>query len=433
MRRRLLVIQVAGLGHGFLVEQNGGEELAGLRFRAMQSVFPALTCPVQASFRTASPPSAHGMAFNGVYSRALRKPSFWEQSSALVEGPRIWDELRAAGKTVGALFWQQSLGEDVDVLLSPAPIHKHHGGMIDDVYSQPAGLYDGLCRRVRRRFKLRSYWGPFASVESSRWIADATAEVLAMPGVAPDLLLTYLPHLDYALLRHGPSGKKTPDVFSELRALVEALVGAARRAGYDVVVFGDYAFGDVQRPLYPNRLLLERGLFQTRDLRGRLYPDFHYARAFAIADHEVAFVYVQDPSDVEPTAALLGAMDGVAEALTGDAIAERGIAHRAASEIVLIAEPGAWFAYPWWADRREQPDYATHVDIHNKPGFDPCELFFHWLPFSVTTDATRVKGSHGRIGEGREVAWAATCDLGEPANLIELAGAVRRFITGGDA
>ncbi|MBM4030779.1 MAG: alkaline phosphatase family protein [Planctomycetes bacterium] len=439
MPTRLLIIQVAGFGYDFFVRQNGGEAWEGLRFRPAQSVFPALTCPVQASFRTASLPGQHGMVFNGVWSRELRRPLFWEQSSALVAGPRIWEAEAPSpqpspqgrgGRKVGLIFWQQSLGEGVDVLLSPAPIHKHHGGMIEDVYARPPGLYGELIRRVGRPFKLMSYWGPLASAKSSRWIAAATVEIMGMKDIAPDLLLTYLPELDYALLRHGPAGKKTPGVFSGLMQLLGELRLAAERNGYEIVVFGDYAFAGVSRPVYPNRLLRERGLMATRSVRGRLYPDFHYSRAFAVVDHEVAHVCVRNPRDVSEVAAAFGAMDGVGEVLTGEALAAEGIAHPNSGEVVLVAADGCWFAYPWWSARREQPDYATHVDIHNKPGFDPCELFFGWPPpFAVSTDPTRVKGSHGRIGKGREVAWAASFDLGaEPSDLIGLAKAVQSVI-----
>jgi predicted AlkP superfamily pyrophosphatase or phosphodiesterase len=440
---KLLIIQVAGLGHDLLAEYAGGADWAGLPWRAAESVFPALTCPVQASFRTAAPPSQHGMMFNGVYLRPLRRPSFWEQSSALVAGPRIWERRRdektpspqpspqgRGDKSVGLLFWQQSLGEDADILLSPAPIHKHHGGMIEDVYSQPPGLYDELCRRIGRRFKLMSYWGPLASAKSSRWIAAAVAEVMRMD-IAPDLLLTYLPHLDYPLLKHGPSGKKVPAALSELRDLLRTLLAAAEGAGYDVLVFGDYAFADVTRPVYPNRALHEAGLLVTRDVRGMLYSDYHASRALAVADHEVAHVYVSDRSDLSDASDALRGLDGVAEVLTDEALAEAGVAHPNAGEAVLVADEGAWFAYPWWAEKRQRPDYATHVDIHNKPGFDPCELFFGWPPpFAVSTDATKVGGSHGRVGPHRRIAYAATCDLPlERESLLGLAGAVQQHLS----
>ena len=54
MSKRVLVIQVAGLSYDFFVRHNGGEEWRGLRFRPVESVFPAVTCTVQASFRTAA-------------------------------------------------------------------------------------------------------------------------------------------------------------------------------------------------------------------------------------------------------------------------------------------------------------------------------------------------------------------------------------------
>jgi predicted AlkP superfamily pyrophosphatase or phosphodiesterase len=436
MGEKLLVIQVAGLGHDLLTKQAGGTAWAGLHWQPAESVFPALTCPVQASFRTAAPPSEHGMVFNGTWSRALRRPQFWEQSAAYVQGPRIWDGFRAAGGRVGLLFWQQSLGEAASDLLSPAPIHKHHGGMIEDVYSRPPGLYAELCRRVGRRFKLRSYWGPLASAASSRWIAAATAELMRLPDISPDLLLTYLPHLDYALLRHGPSSPQAARAFAELGGLLEPLLQAAEASGYEVLVFGDYAFADVTRPVFPNRLLREMGLLDVRDIGGRLYPDFTYSRAFAVVDHEIAHVYLPqgpdrpeqtDPSDLSDLVEAFRGMDGVGEVLTYEGLAAAGLAHPNTGDLVLVAADGAWFAYPWWHERREQPDYASHVDIHQKPGFDPCELFFGWPPPGVSTNPARVRGSHGRVGPARRVAWAATGGL-EPEgdSLLGLAKAVQR-------
>jgi predicted AlkP superfamily pyrophosphatase or phosphodiesterase len=298
--------------------------------------------------------------------------------------------------------------------------------MVAAVYSRPEGLYDELVRRIGKPFKLMSYWGPLASIASSRWIAAATAEVMGMKEVAPDLLLTYLPHLDYALQRHGPSSGKAARAFADLKTLLTPLVEAARRNGYQVLVFGDYAFADATRPLYPNRLLRERGFLRTRTVAGRLYPDFHYSRAFAVADHEVAHVHVSDVSDLSDVAGLFREMGGVAEVLRGDGLAAMGIGHPRSGQVVLVAGDGAWFAYPWWERKAEAPDYAAHVDIHNKPGYDPCELFFGWPPLTVSTNAARVKGSHGRIGEGRKVAWAATFEIDpQPRSLIELASAVK--------
>ena len=420
--KKLLVVQVAGLSHTF-------DAWPGPELRAMQSVFPAVTCTVQGSFRTASLPREHGMIANGLFRRDLGRVMFWEQSARLVKGERIWSEFRQRGGKVAMLFWQQSMGEDVDIVVSPAPIHKHHGGMIQDCYSRPAGLYQTLCARVGRPFKLRHYWGPMASTKSGDWIADATAALLADAELAPDLCLTYLPTLDYDLQRFGPDHAKAAGAADAAKRQLLGLLDAAASRGYEVVIFGDYAIAPVSQAAFPNLALLKAGLMSVRNVSGMLYPDLYASRAFAMVDHEVAHVYVRDPGDVEGVRELLSATDGVRDILDRAAQVQAGLDHPNSGELVLRAGEDRWFAYPWWTDKRQAPDYARHVDIHNKPGFDPCELFWGWPPGSVSQNTSRIRGSHAQIGPGREVLWGATFDLpGEVDDIIGLAFSVRDWL-----
>ena len=421
---KLLVINCAALGAELAAKL---PPVAGLTFRPAAPIFPAVTCVAQASFRTAAPPGDHGLVANGLFFPELRKVLFWEQSAALVSGPRIWQALRERGGRVGLMFWQQSLGEDVDLLVSPRPVHKHEGGMIQDCYSRPHDLYDRLSGTIGRGFNLMHYWGPLASHRSSAWIVDATLAVLRAPDLAPDLLFTYLPHLDYDLQRQGPGSAAGARALAELGRLLARLVEGARAQGYDVLVFGDYAIGPVTRPaVFPNRALRAAGLFQVRKVRGMAYPDFFASDAFAVADHEVAHVYTSGDAATRRARDVLAALPGVGQVLAGDTRHAAGAEHPRAGALTLVAAPGAWFAYPWFEDRREAPDFASHVDIHNKPGYDPCELFFGWPPLSVSLDTTRVKGSHGRGGPGAEIAWASTLRFDfEPRSLLDLAAGVR--------
>ena len=428
MSNRLVIIQVAGFGYDFLTETFGAT-WGGLPLEPLTSVFPALTCTAQATFRTAAPVSHHGMVANGRFHRELRRPLLWEQSSALVSGPRIWDAFRQRGKRVAMLFWQQSLGESVDIILSPAPIHKHGGGMVQSVYSQPAGLYDSLCKSIKRTFPLHRYWGPLASPVSSDWIAKATALLLADPDQAPDLCLTYLPALDYDLQRHGPSHPAAKRSLSALLEQLSLIRNAAEKNGYDLILFGDYAIGPATQAIFPNRALREANLFQTRTVAGMQYPDFHASQAFAMVDHEIAHVTLRNTANIEETRTALASLDGIETIMDAKAQHAAGIAHPHGGELLLVAKPGFWFAYPWWTDRKDAPDYASHVDIHNKPGYDPCELFFGWPPISVSQDTRRIKGSHGTVGKGRDAVWASTCQLaGTPATLQELAQLVKQHL-----
>jgi predicted AlkP superfamily pyrophosphatase or phosphodiesterase len=430
-RKRLLVVQVAGLGYEFLTA-NHGTEWDGLTFHPADGVFPALTCTAQASFRTASAPQEHGMVANGLWDRRYAKARFWEQSALLVEGERFWKDFRDAGHTVGMLFWQQSLGEGVDVVLSPAPIHKHHGGMIQDCYSHPAGLYDALRAKVGRDFNLMHYWGPLASHRSSAWIADATAALMSDPELAPDLCLTYLPVLDYDLQRYGTAHPRSRRALTHLLEQLRKLRVSAALHGYEVFIFGDYALGNVTAPpALPNLELRKRGFLEVRNVRGMTYPDLHASRAFAVADHEIAQVFVRDSADLDDVRKCLEGVAGVADVLDRGQQREQGVGHGNAGEFLLVAEEGSWMAYPWWEDAKEAPDYAGHVDIHSKPGYDPCELFWGWPPGSTSAKLERVRGTHGRTGEGRKIAWASTCiKAGAPTSLVELAAAVGKWCVG---
>ncbi|MBF0432647.1 MAG: alkaline phosphatase family protein [Fibrobacteria bacterium] len=425
-QKKLLVIQAAALGYE-LVHKNGFSHWQGLEFKPLQAVFPAVTCTAQASFRTGLPSGTHGMVGNGFFHHDLMRPMFWEQACRLVEGPRIWDKYQENGHSVAMLFWQQSLGESADYLISPAPIHKHHGGMIQSCYSKPASLYPSIRKHTSRDFNLMHYWGPLASAKSSNWIAEASASVLANPDVAADLCFTYLPVLDYDLQRHGPDSPQALKALNILFQELETLLTAADKNGYDVLIFGDYAISSVTRgAVLPNLALQKSGLFHCRNIKGANYPDFYTSPAFAVVDHEIAHIHVNASDKKEEVFRVLRNLPGVGEVLDKEAQQAQNIAHERSGDFIIIAEEGYWFAYPWWEDKKQAPDYASHVDIHNKPGYDPCELFFGWPPMSISQNTGKIKGTHGRIDGDRQVAMASTFSFeNEPESLLNLARSIQ--------
>ena len=411
-----LVVLAAALGYDGL-ERRKRLRLAGLDFKPAWSAFPAVTCVAQASFRTASEPCKHGMTSNGIYVRTLQKPMFWEQSATLVEGARIWDEARRNGATVGLYFWQQSLGEKVDSIISPAPIHKHGGGMIMRNYTQPAEMGERLAKKCGT-FPLHRYWGPFASPK----VGGAVIEnFLAMMVVRePDYAFLYLPTLDYEAQRTGPDGRAADRALDLFEAQLVQLARYAEQAGAAFTVCGDYEIGAVTAaPVFPNLDLRRAGYFRVRPVVGRSYPDFYTSRAFAMCDHEIAHVYVRSEDDIAPVMKLF------LETGAYEIVERRGSqawAHASAGEILLMAKKGSWCAYPWWMDVCEAPDWATHIDIHNKPGYDPCELFLApSFPPKTCQDATRIKGTHGRRST---IAWASTDPVVDGDSLVALASSL---------
>lgn len=370
-----LTVVAAGLGYK-LLERNGMLEMAGLKFNAAPSVFPAVTCVAQATLRTGLSPAEHGIVSNGWWSEDLRKPLFWEQSAKIVKGRRIWEDRRAAGGTVGLFFFQQSLGEAADVIISPAPIHKHGGGMIMSSYTKPTGMIE-ILEKLHGRFPLWRYWGPLASPKVGRKCISYFEEMTNAHDV--DEAYLYLPTLDYAAQKYGPDSSQACSALKEFRKQLERVADICMRRGCRLEVVGDYEISDVTTdPVLPNVVLRRDGFFRTRTVGGMSYPDFYQSTAFAMCDHE--FCVLIGPDGAKAAEALLA---------TGDyELPSPNSQLPTLNSQLLLAKPGSWCGYEWWTDRREAPDFASHVDIHNKPGFDPRELFF----FNRGT----VRGTHGR-------------------------------------
>jgi predicted AlkP superfamily pyrophosphatase or phosphodiesterase len=383
---------------------------------AIHPTLPAVTCSAQATYLTGRPPSGHGIVGNGWYDRDLAQVFFWRQSNRLVQGEKVWETARrrAPELTVAKLFWWFNMYSSADWSVTPRPIYPADGRKIPDIYGAPPELTTRLTSELGP-FPFFSFWGPAADIKSSRWIADATA--LVAKWHQPDLLLAYIPHLDYNLQRFGVSHPGTRAEVQAVDAVCGALIEDLRGRGYRILVVSEYGLGDVSRPVHLNRALREAGLLKVRPELGLDMLDPGASVAFAVADHQVAHVYVSAPEHHNPVRRLLEQVPGVAAVLDADGIANAGLGHHRAGDLVVLAEPDSWFTYYYWLDDRHAPDFARTVDIHRKPGYDPAELFldpklrwpkahiawslarkklgFRMLMNVIPLDAGIVKGSHG--------------------------------------
>jgi predicted AlkP superfamily pyrophosphatase or phosphodiesterase len=423
---RTLVINVAGLGEDLIAEIPSLAALAssgGVRL-GLEPVLPAVTCTMQATLSTGEPPARHGIIANGLYFHDTAEVRFWEQSAHLVNAPRLWDP--APRRKVAMLFWQQSLYGSADIVLSPKPVHGPGDKLIQDCYSRPADLYARLATgesslvpgQPRGPFNLMHYWGPMVNLGSSRWIADATLAVWREE--RPDLLLTYLPHLDYSGHRAGPGSDVHRAAARELEPLLAALLAQVKRDGDRAVVLSEYSFVPVRRQVALNRVLRQAGLLAPREVAGAEYLYPGDCRAFALVDNQVAHIYLPnspDPAaDTRKVKHLLEGVDGVAEVLDAKGKAARGLDHVRSGELVALADPDAHFVYYWWLDDAKAPPFAHTVDIHGKPGFDPAELLVNMATRSIPLTAEGIHGSHGLAPEdGR--GWGVYLDSHPPKEL----------------
>ncbi len=420
----LVVIDVVGLTPKALRDMPKLSAVARDGWQAeLGTVLPAVTCSAQSTFLTGLMPAQHGIVGNGWYFRELGEIFLWRQHNRLVGGEKLWETARAArpGYTAANVCWWYAMGMSTDVTVTPRPIYHADGRKSPDAYVRPPELHDQLTGALGE-FPLFQYWGPTASLKSSKWVIGASRQILREK--RPDLLLTYVPHLDYDLQRFGPDAPQARSAARELDNALAPLLDDARNAGATVVALSEYGITNVSRPVDINRALRREGLLEVYTQAGMEYLDPWASRAFAVADHQVAHVYVRDSADVERVRSIVGELTGVDEVLDREAQAGYGIDHERAGELVAVAEPDSWFTYYYWLDDERKPDFARGVEIHRKPGYDPAELFFdpedkfakaraglnlakkfaglRYAMDVVPTDPRWVRGSHGRLPDSTE-------------------------------
>ncbi len=388
----------------------------------IQPVLPAVTCSAQSTYLTGEWPEKHGIVGNGWYFKDECEVKFWRQSNKLVQSDKLWDTLKRKDPsfTCANMFWWYNMYSTTDFSVTPRPNYLADGRKIPDIYSHPAGLRDILQQELGQ-FPLFNFWGPNANIKSTQWIADASIRTDQLHD--PTLTLIYLPHLDYCLQKFGTDVSVISGELQAIDKVVEQLVTYYRSVNAGVVLLSEYGITNVSQPVHLNRLLREQGYLAIREERGLELLDAGASRAFAVADHQVAHIYLNDPSLRAEVKKLLEKVKGVEKVLEGETLREAHLSHERSGDLVVVADADSWFTYYFWMDDKKAPDYARMVDIHKKPGYDPVEMFtdpadplvmpkiigklaakklgFRTVLDVIPLKADLLRGSHGRIPEDK--------------------------------
>src|SRR5215212_7747545 len=426
MIKYIIVLDIVGLEFGHIESNllpNIGDIAAHGEAAKMEPVFPALTCPVQSSILSGTYPSRHGIIANGLYDRTKCEVSFWEQSSALVQVDRIWDIAKKSNKPTprssssssssslssstslgssfsslktAVLFWQNTMYAGSDIVVTPRPLHfQDHMEMW--CYSKPIGFYDNQLKQKLGEFNLASYWGPLASSKSSEWICNATKYTLE--NERPNIIFTYIPHVDYSAQRFGKKSKQVQDDLKKADDIVGDIVDRTVQIGIhddtQFIILSEYGFNDVKEAVPLNLRLRDENLLVTRTINDREYVDYEYSNAFAMVDHQIAHIYIKE-GFLDQTKRALEDTEGVDRILSAREKNDLRIDHKRSGELIAISDRDKWFSYYWWYSKDKAPGFAQTVDIHRKPGYDPVELFVDPHSKSIPLDSSLVRGSHGR-------------------------------------
>ncbi|MEH2421450.1 MAG: nucleotide pyrophosphatase/phosphodiesterase family protein [Nostoc sp.] len=418
--KKTVVINVVGLTPSLLEENTPflSSWAAIGQTVPIATVLPAVTCSVQATYLTGKLPDEHGIVANGWYFRDECEVKFWRQSNKLVQAPKVWEIAKSIDPnfTCANLFWWYNMYSSVDYAITPRPMYPADGRKLPDIYTHPADVRSQIQSDLGN-FPLFDFWGPKTSISSSQWIANSAKWIEER--YSPTLSLVYLPHLDYCLQRFGHDETHIQADLREIDAVCGDLIEYYQARNTQVIILSEYGITPVSKAVDINRVLRENGLIAVREELGRELLDFGASVAFAVADHQIAHVYVNDPAYIPKVRSLLEATEGVAQVLDEEGKQAYHLNHPRSGELIAIAGPDAWFTYYYWLDDHKAPDFARTVDIHRKPGYDPVELFldpqikfpqgkialkllkkqlgFRYLMDVIPLDASLVRGSHGHI------------------------------------
>ncbi|HKG05990.1 MAG TPA: alkaline phosphatase family protein [Pedobacter sp.] len=413
--KKTVVIDVVGLSsnligaHTPFLEKYSKEK----NLHTIAPMLPAVTTAVQSTYLTGKQPSEHGIVGNGWYDHTDAEIKFWKQSNKLVLVEKIWDKAKKENPnfTCANMFWWYNMYSNADYSVTPRPNYLADGRKMPDCYAEPAELRDTLQNKLGQ-FPLFSFWGPGANIKSTKWIADAS--ILTDELYNPTLTLIYLPHLDYCLQKFGHDLTKISKELSEVDEVVKDLVAHYEKQGANIIILSEYGITPVSEPIHINRIFRQNDLLQIRIERGLELLDAGASKAFAVADHQIAHIYINDPTVKDKVKGILEKIPGVALILDEAGKKKYGIDHPRAGDFVLVAADKGWFTYYFWLNDAVAPDYARCVDIHKKPGYDPVEMFmsskpraaykllrkkagFRYIMDVIPLDATLVGGSHGSV------------------------------------
>lgn len=413
--QKTVVIDIVGLSTGLIGEHTPFlKRYSQNKFvHTISPMLPAVTTSVQSTYLTGKLPNEHGIVGNGWYDRADSEIKFWKQSNKLVHGEKIWDKAKRVDPrfTCSTMFWWYNMYSTADYSVTPRPNYLADGRKMPDCYSHPAALRDELQKELGM-FPLFQFWGPGANIKSTQWIADAS--VITDRKYDPTLTLIYLPHLDYCLQKFGQDFSLIAQDLKEIDGVIEQLVSYYTKAGARIILLSEYGITNVDRPIYINRVLRENGLLQVRQERGLELLDAGASAAFAVADHQIAHVYINDPRGASKVRSVLEKIPGIELVLDKDQQRQYHIDHERSGDLVVMSDARSWFCYYFWLEDSRAPDYARAVDIHKKPGYDPVEMFMtsklraaykllrkkaglRYVMDVIPLDATLINGSHGRI------------------------------------
>lgn len=375
---------------------------------------PSLAASSFATLVTGTGPYEHGIVGNTYYDRARHCVVASPLPDSAVLVPRLWARVHMARPTAKTLIWFAPNAQGVAVDFAAWL------GTDSEVRTQPPSLAADLARQ----------FGPLPCprpspgcepprLETTSWLLKTAAAVIAAQ--RPELAVVRVPYLGQVARRFGPDGREACRAVRELEAHLAPFL-ASLPARTLVLAVTESVTTPVSDPVFPNRVLRSMGSLALKPAPGGgLDVDLLSSSAFALADHQICHLYLNDQTQAASIAAAFAGphADGIAHVAANTERAGLGLDHPRAGDVILVACPDRWFAPDWW----KTPD-----EIPRQPG--ATSGLAQATPSGLLNPA-QVKGSLGAPPPNEEyhgILLSSDAVLGPPRRVAarEVAGLVLR-------
>lgn len=365
----------------------------------LEPAFPGLAASSFATMVTGVGPSRHGIIGNTYFDRETRQVVRPPLPDSANLAPKLWERLSNARPDARALLWFTPNSQGAKAGIS-ARVDADWQLAID-----PPDLSDWLIDRFGTFPRPGSDVGEPPRMEATRWILKTAAEVITSQ--RPDLAIVRVPYLGQVARRFGPDGREANRAILELEAALDPF-HASLPAGTLAIAATESVTTPVSGAILPNRILREMGLLALSDAAGGGFDiDLDRSAAFALSDHQLCQIYLNDPSQAAAIASTFAGEhgDGIAVVAPGGQKARLGLDHPRSGDVVLVACPDRWFCCDWWEHPEEKPQ-----TVRCSTGLSPHAP-------NVPIDLAHVKGSMG--APCPDPSYFGVVVASEPAPLIK--------------
>ncbi len=268
--------------------------------KGVKSVFPSLTYPSHTSMVTGAYPFKHGIYNNKPYKGI---PGQWLSDEKDIKAKTLWDVVKEAGMTSGAVMWPVTVGAPIDYNFPERfPMEGEEDKNVLTIkypYLNPPSLLSDIERSTGRQFTPEDL-STKNNYAESKTIALISNYIIKT--YQPNLMGIHLIAMDHQQHAHGTDAPEVREAVRVTDSLIGTIIQTIKDAGIwentAVIFIGDHGHTNTLATFAPNVYLAKHGLINKNGWKAK----FHAAGGSS-------FLYLKDKKN----AAIIDSVSSILE------------------------------------------------------------------------------------------------------------------------